>query len=191
MKILFTGFAPFDGGTSNPSFDCLRALPGSVDGAELVTLELPVSFAAGPRVLLEALEREQPQAVVCLGLAAGRKAITPEKVGINFANARIPDNDGAQPVHGTLVEGGPDAYFSTLPLRQLLEVWEQAGIPAELSCTAGAYVCNSVLYHLMAWATPRHIPAGFVHVPSRETLPLSEMTRAMVLAAELLVRGQG
>lgn len=191
MKLLFTGFAPFDGGTSNPSYDCLKSLPKQLDGAEIQIAQLPVSFSAGPQTLLELLNREQPQAVVCLGLAAGRKCITPEKVGINFANARIPDNDGAQPVFQVLQESGPDAYFSTLPLPSMLEALEKAGIPAALSCTAGSYVCNSILYHLMAWATPRHIPAGFIHVPSTDAVPLEEQTRAMTLVAKLLISLQG
>lgn len=190
MKLLFTGFAPFDGGSSNPSYDCLKVLPARIAGAEILTRELPVSFSAAPQALLAALEQEQPQAVICLGLAAGRKKITPEKVAINFAHARIPDNDGVQPIHASLDADGPAAYFSTLPLGQLLEVWDRAGIPADLSVTAGTYVCNSIFYHLMAWAAPWGISAGFIHVPLEEALPLSEMTRAMTLAAELLLKGE-
>lgn len=186
MKILFTGFMPFDGRDSNPSYDCLRAIPAQVQGAEIVTLELPVTFREAPRVLLEALEREQPDAVICLGLAAGRKKITPEKVAINFAHARIPDNSGFQPVDLALDPAGPAAWFTSLPALALIDALKKAGIPASLSLTAGAYVCNSVMYHLMTWATPRGIPAGFVHVPLEEDLPLAETTRAMVLMAQIL-----
>ena len=94
MKILFTGFEPFDGGTSNPSYACLRELPPTIGTAELVTMELPVSFRRAPELLLKGMDAEGPDAVICLGLAANRKKISLEKVGLNYAYARIPDNDG-------------------------------------------------------------------------------------------------
>lgn len=186
MKILFTGFEPFGGDHANPSFDCLRTLPRAIDGAEIVKMELPVSFRRAPELLLDCVAREEPDAVVCLGLAAGRKKITPEKVGINFAHAGIPDNDGARPLDTPLNPVGPAAYFSTLPVLPLVEALNRAGFPAELSCTAGTYVCNSVLYHLLAWASPRGIPAGFIHVPPVTELPLGTMTEAMAQVAAFL-----
>lgn len=189
MKILFTGFAPFDGGKTNPSFDCLMGLPETIAGARIVTARLPVSFRQGPETLAALLERERPDAAVCLGLAAGRKKITPEKVAINFAHAGIPDNDGQQPWDTPLDPRGPAAYFATLPVTALVEDLNRAGLPAALSLSAGAYVCNSVMFHLLAWATPRGVPAGFIHVPSETDLPLPEITCAVTLIAQRLAGG--
>lgn len=186
MKILFTGFMPFNGGPTNPSYDCLKNMPQTVDGATIVTAELPVVFGEAPQALQALLETHKPDCVVCLGLAANRKKITPEKVGINFAHASIPDNAGFQPVHQPLIPGGPDAYFSTLPLEKILNTLEQAKIPAELSLSAGSYVCNCILYHLLTWATPRNIPAGFIHVPPETEMPLEQITQAMVEVAKVL-----
>ncbi len=174
MKFLLTGFESFGGGTYNPSWDCLGLLP-FVEGVELIKLRLPVTFAQAPAVLLEALEQEQPDAVICLGLAAARERITPELIAINLAHGRIPDNNGFQPKQESLLPGGPDGYFSTLPVFSLAEELENAGIPSQVSYTAGTYVCNCVMYHLMAWATRKGIPAGFVHVPDTDKIPLEKL----------------
>ena len=133
MKILFTGFEPFDGGTSNPSYACLRELPPTIGTAELVTMELPVSFRRAPELLLKGMDAEGPDAVICLGLAANRKKISLEKVGLNYAYARIPDNDGMQPRDIPLDPSGPAACFSTLPVWDLAAELNQAEIPAEVS----------------------------------------------------------
>lgn len=181
MKILFTGFAPFGGHAANPSWDCLAGLSGQ---AGWFTACLPVSFRRGPEALMAAVERYQPDSVVCLGLAANRTKITPEKVAVNFAHARIPDNDGAQPRDLPLDPHGPAAYFSTLPVLALVEALEAKNIPAELSLSAGSYVCNAVMYRLLAWATPRGIPAGFVHVPGN--LPPAVLSQAVEITGSLL-----
>lgn len=184
MKILFTGFVPFDGGTSNPSYACLKELPPTAGGAELVTMELPVSFRRAPALLLERMEAEQPDAVICLGLAANRKKISLEKVGLNYAYARIPDHDGVQPRDVPLDPSGPAACFATLPVWVLAEELNRAEIPAEVSLSAGGYVCNCLLYHLLRAAGK--ISAGFIHVPPTEAMPLAMMTRAMKLIATRL-----
>ena len=111
MKILFTGFEPFGGSCENPSYDCLKGLPCTVGETELVTAKLPVSFRRAPALLLERMGEERPDAVVCLGLAAGRKKISLEKVGINYAHAQIPDNDGDQPVDTLCIRMGPRRIF--------------------------------------------------------------------------------
>lgn len=191
MKLLMTGFMPFGGGTDNPSFDCLRALPAQVEHVEIHTMELPVTFRQAPAALGEALDRLAPDAVICLGLAMGRRKVTPEKIAINLAHARIPDNEGAQPRQELLVPGGPDGIFSTLPVFDLVRALEAEGIPADVSCSAGAYVCNCLFYHLMTWAVPRNIPAGFIHVPSTQDLPLEETTRAVRTVIRCLAANAG
>ena len=133
---------------------------------------------------MAAVERCRPDGVVCFGLAASRTKITPEKVAVNFAHARIPDNDGAQPQNLPLDPRGPAAYFSTLPVLDMVEALEAKNIPAELSLSAGSYVCNAVMYRLLAWATPRGIPAGFVHVPGN--LPPAALCQAVEIIAHML-----
>lgn len=175
MKILLTGFEPFGGASYNPSWDCLEKLEAP-EGISLCKLRLPVTFGGAPEKLKEVLEQEQPDAVFCLGLAAAREKITPEIIAINLAHGRIPDNDGYQPQKAPLIPGGPDGLFATLPVFDLVKALESSGIPAQVSYTAGAYVCNCIMYHLMTWATPRSIPAGFIHVPDTDKMPLEAIT---------------
>ena len=151
---------------------------------ELVTMELPVSFRRAPELLLKGMDAEGPDAVICLGLAANRKKISLEKVGLNYAYARIPDNDGMQPRDIPLDPSGPAACFSTLPVWDLAAELNQAEIPAEVSLSAGSYVCNCLLYHLLRAAG--RMPAGFIHVPPTEAMPLEMVTRAMKLIATRL-----
>ena len=184
VKILFTGFEPFGGSCENPSYDCLKGLPCTVGETELVTANLPVSFRRARALLLERMGEERPDAVVCLGLAAGRKKISLEKVGINYAHAQIPDNDGDQPVDTLLDPNGPAAYFSGLPVLALAEALNREEIPAEVSLTAGSYVCNCLLYRLLARAGG--IPAGFIHVPAAQDLPLEVTAHAMERTAAFL-----
>lgn len=155
-------------------------------------MELPVSFRRAPEQLLERMKVERPDGVICLGLAASRAKISLEKVGLNYAHARIPDNDGVQPRDLLLDPAGPAAYFSTLPVLSLAEALNREGIPAEVSLTAGAYVCNCLLYRLLAVAGT--MPAGFIHVPGTEKMALETMTQAVMqivafLATERRKRG--
>lgn len=189
MKLLLTGFEPFGGGTDNPSWDCLEylACPENID---LVKLRLPVTFRGAPAMLREALEAERPDAVVCLGLAENRQAITPELIAVNLAHGRIADNEGFQPSQEPVIPGGPDGRFATLPVFALVEALQGAGLPAQVSYTAGAYVCNTLMYHLLDWAKDKHVPAGFVHIPSRQTLPLPETARGIGCILQYLAEAQ-
>ena len=169
-SILITGFDPFGGETINPAFEAVRMLPDELAGFKLCKLEIPTEFLAGSRALLAALASERPAAVVCVGQAGGRTAITPERVAINLMDARIADNAGFQPVDLPVVPGGPAAYFSTLPIKKIAERIQRAGLPAAVSNTAGTYVCNSLFYTLLHTAA-REYPAlrgGFIHVPYAE-----------------------
>lgn len=200
MKILVTGFEPFGGACMNPAWEAVRLLPDTVAGAAVVKQELPVVFGRDIEVLHAAVERERPDAVVCVGQAGGRAQITPEFVGINYAHARIPDNAGNQPVARPIVEDGPDAYFSTLPVHAMVAAMRAAGIPAAVSYTAGTFCCNEVLYaalHLAATAYPQ-MRAGFIHVPFASeqaadrtdavaSLPVKTMTAGLVCALEAIV----
>ncbi len=182
--VLLTGFAPFDGDDRNPSWEAVRALHGRrVAGHRIVARELPVEFGASLALLRRAIRELRPALVLCVGLAAGRDAISLERVAINVDDARIPDNAGRQPIDEPILRGGPAAYFSTLPIKAMYAALREAGIPAEVSQTAGTFVCNHVFFGLMhALRRHRRIRAGFVHVPPIAVLPLDVTTEALRIA---------
>ena len=182
MTILVTAFDPFGGDEANISQQLLEALPEELDGAVLHKLLLPTVFGkAAERAIAEA-ERIRPGAIVCLGQAGGRTAITPERVGINCMDASLPDNAGRQPRDEAILPGGPAAYFSTLPLRAMTEAIRAAGVPAQISNTAGTFVCNSLLYAMLQYtAASPELPCGFLHLPCPDA--------ASGLSREALLRG--
>jgi pyroglutamyl-peptidase len=168
LRLLLTGFEPFGGSPINPSQLAVQAMAQDPPpGFELHTAILPVSYQQAPGTLLAALDRVQPQAVICLGEAGRRMALSLERFALNLADARLPDNTGQQWEDQLVVPGGPAAYFSSLPLEPMQSAVLAAGIPAELSLTAGLYLCNMVFYTLMHAREQRgwDIPAGFIHVP--------------------------
>lgn len=171
--VLLTGFEPFEQQEVNASWAAVQEVAAGWDaeteGTALVTALLPVSFARAPQALDVLLADVRPDLVVCVGEAGGRSAVGVERVAVNVQDARIPDEDGAQPVDSPVVPGGPDAYFSSLPVKACLAAVLATGVPGEVSNTAGTYVCNTVAYalaHRLA-ATPGGTRArgGFVHVP--------------------------
>ncbi|MCW5582102.1 MAG: pyroglutamyl-peptidase I [Luteimonas sp.] len=190
--VLLTGFEPFAGAASNPSWEAVRVLHGRrIAGHRVVARELPVAFGASLATLRAAIRAARPGAVICVGLAAGREAISLERIAINVDDARIPDNAGRQPVDTPVVGGGPDAYFATLPVKAILAALRTAGIPAEVSQTAGTYVCNHVFYGLMHALRRRHgVRAGFIHVPpaldaGARGLPLDTIVDALRIAVRV------
>ncbi len=169
--VLLTGFDPFGGEGLNPSWLAAEALHGeTIAGRRIVAVQLPTSFARGPRALRAAIRRHAPELIVCVGQAGGRAQISLERISINVDDARIADNDGAQPVDRPIVRNGPAAYFSTLPIKAMFAALREADIPAEISQTAGTFVCNRVFYALMhALAEDENlrggVRGGFVHIP--------------------------
>jgi pyroglutamyl-peptidase len=165
--VLLTGFAPFGGEAVNPSWQAVHALAGAViDGHRIAAVKLPTDFDASLPALRRALRMLAPRVAIAVGLAGGRDGISLERVAINLIDARIPDNSGAQPIDLPIRRGGPAAYFSTLPIKASLLALRETGIPAQISQTAGTYVCNQVFYALMhAMKTRRNTRAGFVHIP--------------------------
>lgn len=165
--VLLTGFAPFGGEASNPSWDAVRALDGElVAGHRVIAVELPVVFGESLAVLCAALDRHAPVVTICVGLAGGRSRLSLERVAINVDDARIADNAGAQPVDVPVDRDGPPAHFTSLPIKTMLAALIDAGIPAEVSNTAGTYVCNHVFYGLMqALAARPGRRGGFIHIP--------------------------
>ncbi|MBQ1820965.1 MAG: pyroglutamyl-peptidase I [Clostridia bacterium] len=184
--LLITGFEPFGTETRNPSWEAVSALPERVGIRTLYKCLLPVEFGRAADLLAEAIDRIRPEAVLCVGLAAGRTAVTPEAIGVNVRDASIPDNAGVQPIGEPVVPDGPAAYFSTLPVRRMTEAIQNAGIPAKLSYTAGTYVCNDLLYTLLHRLSGTGIRAAFVHIPLEKDLPLSDSIRALKALIEAL-----
>lgn len=167
MKILITGFDPFGGENVNPAYEAVKLLPDTIAGAEIIKLEVPTRFHRAGAVLEDAMQRHKPDAVICVGQAGGRAAITPEKVAINLMDGRIPDNAGYQPVDAPIREDGETAYFTSLPVKAMVQRMRDAGIPAAVSYTAGTYVCNYLLYTLMYLIDKKYpnVRGGFIHVP--------------------------
>ena len=194
MKILITAFDPFGGESVNPAFQAVMALPERIGEHILVKQELPTVFGKAGSLLLETVDAVQPDAVLCVGQAGGRAAITLERVAVNLRDARITDNEGRQPVDEVIVPGGPAAYFATIPTRKLVEALREREIPAALSYTAGTFVCNDVLYTLLHRLSGTNKIGGFVHVPytaaqaaGKTPNPPSMALSTMVQALQVLV----
>lgn len=169
-RVLLTGFDAFGGDAINPSWLAVRALHGrQMAGHAVVAAQLPTVFGEALRALHVLLVKHQPALVICVGQAGGRSALSLERIAINVDDAPIPDNAGAQPIDAPVAPGAPAAYFSTLPIKAMLAALQREGLPAEVSQTAGTFVCNHVFYGLMHTiaANPElhHTRGGFVHVP--------------------------
>ena len=166
--VLITAFEPFGGEQLNPSWEAVSHLhEHMLCGAKIVAKQLPCAFGASLDALYAAIEEVQPEIVIAVGQAGGRTDVTIERVGINVDDARIPDNAGNQPIDEPIVKDGPAAYFSTLPIKAIVEGIREAGIPASVSQTAGTYVCNHVMYGLMHYLAQHKnaIRGGFIHIP--------------------------
>ena len=194
MKIIVTGFDPFGGEKINPSIECVKALP-EIEGVELIRLELPTVFKESAKRLNEVINDVKPDAVLSVGQAGGRPGITMERIAINVDDARIPDNISQQPIDEEIQLDGEAAYFTTLPIKRIVKAIREAGIPAEVSNSAGTFVCNHIMYQSLFAATKADKPfkAGFMHIPfipeqttDKPSLPLEESTRALQIAIETI-----
>lgn len=167
-KILLTGFDPFGGEPTNPSWEAVQTFDGQeILGYTIVARQLPTVFGRSLQKLTNLFQEEQPAAVLCIGQAGGRPDITLERIAINVDDARILDNEGQQPVDQPIAEGGPVAYWSTLPIKNIVSKLKAAGIPASVSNTAGTFVCNHIFYGLRHYLDEQKldIPGGFIHLP--------------------------
>lgn len=196
MSILITGFEPFGGETVNPSWLAVsRQQETVIGGQRIVCACLPTAFNLAADILQDLIDNQRPQLVIAVGQATGRSAISVERVAINIDDARIPDNLGAQPIDRAIIDNGPPAYFSTLPIKAIVQSLNNSGIAAEVSNSAGTFVCNHLFYHLMHIS--RRFPgmrAGFVHIPclpeqaqsrpGTPSMPLDTISQAMALIVE-------
>ena len=167
-KILITGFEPFDGASINPAWEAVKRLEGlHLDKGHIVICQVPVTRYKAIDTVIAAIELHQPDVVITVGQAGGRAAITPERIAINIDDYRIPDNEGNQPIDLPIVANGPDAYFSTLPIKAITRSLQDKGIPCQVSNTAGTFVCNHLFYGIQHYLqeTEKDVKHGFIHIP--------------------------
>lgn len=186
-RLLITGFDAFGGSEENPSWLAVSQLPDTVGNFTLKKCMLPTVFGRAAQEVLAAAEDFQPDVILCVGVAAGRDAVTPERIAVNIRDARIPDNAGNQPVGEFVVADAPAAYFSTVPVAAMAQAIRDAGVPGTVSNSAGAFVCNDTLYLLLHHFAGTATRVGFIHVPAAPhqhaiSLPLEKTVRALLSA---------
>ena len=194
-RLLITGFEPFGGESINPSWEALCRLPSEIGGYELTKLLIPVVFGQAAEQVVAEAEKMFPDVILCIGQAGGRDAITPELVGINLRHASIPDNAGNCPYDEPAVIGGADAYFSTLPVRNIVKAIEAVGVASKLSYSAGTYVCNDVLYTLLDRFHNFKTRVGYIHIPycneqnKQPCMDIADVVKGLTVAIEHLDDG--
>lgn len=192
MKLLLTGFEPFGGSHINPSEQVVLALAhDGIADVELRAGILPVDRTHSAAKAIALITQFQPDAIVCLGEAGRRHALNIERVGINLMDYRIADNSGNLVADEPIVRGGPAAYFATLPVRAMLAAVLEAGVPAELSLSAGAFLCNQVTYAVLDYLAVLNLPtpAGFIHLPSLPEQAARRDPLIPSMALETMVKG--
>jgi pyroglutamyl-peptidase len=191
MSVLITGFEPFGGETLNPSAQVATALHGwRAQGRPVVGAVLPCVFGTALQELRRHLRATRPELVICLGQAGGRATIAVERVAINVNDARMADNAGARPIDEPVDPRGPAAYWSSLPIKAIVAALREQGLAAEVSQSAGTFVCNHVFYGLMRNLRNKPVRGGFIHLPwapeqagaGQPSLPLPDATRAIQIA---------
>ena len=191
-KVLLTGFEPFANAKLNPTAEIAR----QISGDNIVTAILPVSYSSAEAVLFELIEKHNPDVIICLGQAEGRKEITPERIAINLDDARVADNDGVTRTNLVIDENGADGYFSTLPVSEITKQINERGIPSSISLSAGAFLCNHIFYKVQQRFVGTSIKSGFIHVPIMDeqavdfpgvpSMSLSKMIEAIEVSIEVI-----
>ena len=188
MKILVTGFDPFGGEKVNPALEAVKLLPSEIHGAEVRWAEIPTVFHKSSEVLESEIERYQPDVVLCIGQAGGRASLTPERVAINQDDARIPDNEGNQPIDTPIRTDGAAAYFSQLPIKAMVQAIKEEGLPAKVSNTAGTFVCNHLMYQALYLADKKfpNMRAGFMHIPYMTEQVINKLNTASMNLTDII-----
>jgi len=192
IKVLLTGFEPFGEAALNPLGEIVK----QISGDNIVTAILPVAYTRSAAVLLALIEEHKPDVVISLGQAEGRTQITPERIAINLDDARLADNEGMLRSDLPIIVGGPIAYESTLPIKEFVDAINASGVPAAVSLSAGAFLCNHIFYVVQDKLKGTKVRSGFVHVPLMDeqaeefpglpTMPLDQMVRAVRTMLEVL-----
>ena len=167
MRVLVTGFEPFGGELINPAYEAVKNLADEIGGAEIIKKEIPTVFQKSISVLDKLIEENEPDITLCIGQAGGRFEISVERVAINVDDARIPDNEGNQPIDLPIFQDGKNAYFTNIPIKAVVKEINQHKIPASISNTAGTFVCNHIMYGLLYLIEKKYhrMKGGFIHVP--------------------------
>lgn len=186
--LLVTAFEPFGGETVNASQEAVSALLDRIGTWEIHKLTIPVVFGKGAQAVMDFANRTPVDAVLCIGQAAGRAAVTPEMIAVNLQYASIPDNEGNCPKDEP-IESGREAIFSTMPVRRMAEAVKADGILCEVSYSAGTYVCNDTYYRLLSFFAGTPVKVGFIHLPvtpeqGAASLERSRAVRALELAIQ-------
>lgn len=191
MKLLLTAFDPFGGDAINPALEAVKLVADKIGRFDIVKLEVPTVFRKSIDTVAKAIEEEKPDVVLCIGQAGGRFEITPERVAINVDDARIKDNEGNQPIDTKIFEDGENAYFTTLPIKAMVEAIKEANLPAAVSNTAGTFVCNHLMYGVLYTLAKKypHIKGGFTHVPFIPAQVARRTPVAPYMALEDIKRG--
>ena len=192
-KLLITGFEPFGGEKINPSWEAVKLLPEKIGDFEIIKAEIPVVFEKAAETVLAKAEELKPNAIICVGQAGGRTGVTPEMVAINLRFASIPDNEGNQPKDVPCISDGENAYFATLPVRKMVEAVSEASIPCSVSYSAGTYVCNDLIYHVLHSYKGTETKACFIHVPfipeqtnDKPSMELETIAKALEIAIKAI-----
>ena len=192
-RLLITGFDPFGGAAVNPSWMAVERLPEQIGECILCKLQIPTVFGKAATAVLECARQFCPDTILCVGQAGGRAAVTPERIGVNIRDARIPDNAGNQPRGEFVDPQGPAAYFSTLPVEAMAQAIREAGVDATVSNSAGAFVCNDVLYSLLHHYAGTAVRVAFIHVPylpeqGAPSMELEQIVRALEASIGLITK---
>jgi pyroglutamyl-peptidase len=197
-KVLLTGFEPFGGASFNPSGAVVQAIAErGVDGIEIVTAILPVEFKRSAEMLVELISNHKPDVVISLGQAEGRDFIGPEQVAINLADGRIADNAGVKIVNQSINPSAADGYFSTLPIRAIVDAISSLGIAAKISYSAGTFICNEIFFATQSFLQESEVISGFIHLPlapnqaaefpGLPTMPIEDQVNAIKAAIKVSV----
>ena len=202
MKLLLTAFSPFGGEKINPSLEAVKLVKDKILETDIIKLEVPTVFGKSIKIVADAIEKEKPDYVLCIGQAGGRYGITPERVAINIDDARIPDNEGNQPIDRPIFADGEPAYFSNLPVKSMVEEIRKEGLPAGLSNSAGTYVCNHLMYGVLYTLSKKYkgVKGGFIHVPfipeqtvdksDKPSMSLTDIVRGLEAAIRAISRNE-
>ena len=202
MKVLVTGFDPFGGESINPAWEAVKVIKDEIAGAEIVKMQIPTVVGKSIAKIHDKMVEINPDIVIAVGQAGGRFGVTPERVAINVTDARIPDNEGNQPIDEPIFADGDAAYFSNLPVKAMVQEIKNAGYPTSLSNTAGTYICNHVMYGILYYIQKEfpNVRGGFIHVPfaasqvvnkpNTPSMAIADITAAIEAAIKAAVEHQ-
>lgn len=202
MKILITGFDPFDKDDINPSIELVKKIDEKIDNAQIFKVEIPTVFKKSGEILEENIKKIRPDVILCIGQAGGSPSISIERIAINIDDARISDNDGKKPIDEKIRLDGENAYFSNFPIKKIVDEIKKENIPAEISNSAGTFVCNHLMYEALYFAKKyKNIKAGFIHIPylpeqvlnktNTPSMDLENSLKAINIALKTIINHKG